>query len=270
MGQFSKKWEDLQFSDNFIFCKVMRNKELCKEMLEILLGIKVRDIQYIQSEHPLDDYYETRGVRMDVFVQDSDKIFNMEMQTGDYDDLLMRSRYYLSAADISTTPRRTRFNDLKETYILFICKDDPFKHEIPLYTEHKVFKELPLVEIDDKTHKLFYNCSAYAKAADEEVSSVLEFIYNLKAKSKFTKKLQDSVTLAKAEPMFKDEYMYFADILEDEVEKAQEIGAQKKADEAAIAFIKLGTVKHEDIAAAIGIPLEHVKELAAQLEDFKD
>lgn len=32
MGQFSKKWEDLNFSDNYIFCKVMRNESLCKEM----------------------------------------------------------------------------------------------------------------------------------------------------------------------------------------------------------------------------------------------
>lgn len=63
MGQFSKPWEELNISDNFIFCKVMHNKELCKEMLEILLGIKVQDIEYIKSEHPLDDYYKTRGIR---------------------------------------------------------------------------------------------------------------------------------------------------------------------------------------------------------------
>lgn len=266
MGQFSKKWEDLQFSDNYIFCKVMRNKDLCKEMLEILLGIKVQDIEYIQSEHPLDDYYETRGVRMDVFVQGSNEIYNMEMQTGDYDDLLMRSRYYLGAADVSTTPRRTKFKDLKETYILFICKDDPFNYGIPLYTEHKNFKELPLVEINDKSHKLFYNCSAYAKAADEDVSSVLEFIYNLKANSKFAKKLQDSVILAKAEPIFKDEYMYFADILEDEVEKAQEQGAIKKAEEDAIECLK-DNVPIENVAKWMKLPLERVQELAEQIKN---
>ena len=44
MGQFSKKWEDLNFSDNYIFCKVMRNESLCKEMLQILLDLKVEKI----------------------------------------------------------------------------------------------------------------------------------------------------------------------------------------------------------------------------------
>ena len=293
MGQFSKKFEDLQFSDNYIFCKVMHNKELCKEMLEILLGIKVKDIEYIETEHPIENFYENRGIRMDVFVQNSDKIFNMEMQTGDYDDLLMRSRYYLSAADTSTTPRRTRFKDLKETYILFICKDDPFNHDIPLYTEQKVFKELPEVQIDDKSHKLFYNCSAFAKAEDEEVASVLEFIYDLKAKSKFTKKLEDEVIHAKARPGFKDDYMYFMDYVEYEAEKAAEKAAKEAAEkaakeatekatrettervtrettekfsiEAATALLKEG-LSVELIAKCINIPISQVRELAEQLE----
>ena len=39
----------------------------------------------------------------------------------------------------------------------------------------------------------------------------------------------------------------------------------KLTDEKQKNFLKLGTVKYEDIATAIGIPLEHVKELATQL-----
>ena len=48
MSQFSKKWEDLTIADNFIFCKVMENESLCKELLEILLGIKIEKINYIK------------------------------------------------------------------------------------------------------------------------------------------------------------------------------------------------------------------------------
>ena len=224
MGQFSKPWEELNISDNYIFCKVMRNKKLCAELLEILLGFKVRDITYIESEHPIEDYYDTRGIRMDVYVEGSTKIYDIEMQTGDYEDLLMRARYYQSASDVSSTPRRTRFKDLKETYILFICKDDPFGAGLPLYTEFKKFRETDEIPYDDKTYKLFYNSSAFAKAKDEDISAVLEFIYTLKAKSNFTKSLQSSVIDAKAEPLFRSDYMYFADLLEDEKEKAREAG----------------------------------------------
>lgn len=231
MSQFSKPWEELNFSDNFIFCKVMKDKKLCAQLLEILLGFKVREINYLESEHPIDEYYETRGIRMDVYVEDNDKIYNIEMQTGDYKDLLLRARYYQSASDISSTPRRTQFFDLRETYIIFICKDDPFGEGLPLYSESKNFKETTNIPYNDKTHKLFYNCSAYAKVHDEDISAVLEFIYTLKAKSQFTENIQSSVFSAKQHPTFKDDYMYFGDILEEEKEMARKEGlAEGKAE----------------------------------------
>jgi len=280
MGPFSKKWEDLEFSDNFIFCKVMKNKELCIQFLEILLGIKIKDISYIQSEHPIQDYYESRGIRMDVYVADSSRIFNLEMQTGNYSDLLLRSRYYLSASDISTTPRRTKFNEIKETYIIFICKKDPFGQGLPLYTERKSFAETDAIPYDDKSYKLFYNTSAYAKAKTEDVRDVLEFIYKLQAKNSFTKKLESSVLVAKAEPVFKDEYMYFADILEEEKEVARATGLaegratglaegratglaegqNKKALEGALLLIQKYNATPEQAATDMGISVDLILE----------
>jgi len=87
--------------------------------------------------------------------------FDLEMQTGNYTNLLLRSRYYQSACDINSTPRRTKFNELKETYIIFLCKDDPFGLGLPLYTENKTFLETNAIPYDDKTHKLFYNSSSF-------------------------------------------------------------------------------------------------------------
>lgn len=227
MGQFSKKWEDLEFSDNYIFCKAMRNKNLCRKMIEILLGIKADGITYIDTEHIVDEFYGSRGIRMDVFAEDSSRVYDIEMQTGNYDDLLLRARYYQSASDVSTTPRRTKYRELKETYIIFICLDDPFGEGLPLYTERKSFIETDRIRYDDKTRKLFYNASAFEKAESKDVRDVLEFIYTMRAGSSFTRELEDFVNGAKAEPVFKDEYMYFADILEDEKEEARMTGHEE-------------------------------------------
>ena len=46
----------------------------------------------------------------------------------------------------------------------------------------------------------------------------------------------------------------------------EERGASKKSDEAAIALLKLNKLSLEEISSSICIPLEHVKELAEQLE----
>lgn len=224
MGQFSKPWEELTIADNFIFCKVMENERICKGVLETLLGIKVGHIEYLRTENSLENFYESRGIRLDVYVKDSDRIFNIEMQTGNYDDMLLRARYYLSSSDVSTTKRRTKFKDIRETYILFICKDDPFGEGIPRYTKISKFLETDRIPYDDKSHNVFYNCNAWEKEKNPEVRGVLKFIYGLKPDSSLALEMNEAASLAKQKSDLEDEYMYFSDILEDEKEEAREIG----------------------------------------------
>lgn len=224
MGQFSKPWEELNFSDNYIFCKVMKNEELCKEMIEILLKIKIEKIEYINTEQHIETRYDSKGIRFDVFVKDSNRIIDIEMQTGNYDDLFLRSRYYQSSADVSIVPRRTQFKDLKENYIIFICKEDPLHLGLPCYTKKSIIAEAEEILFNDKTHIVFYNCSAYTKEKDEAIKSVLEFIYKLQARSSFTKRLETSVKEIKDQETIRGEYMYLEDIIEEEKEEARKIG----------------------------------------------
>jgi hypothetical protein len=41
-----KPVEELTFTDDFMFTKVMKNKSICKGLLERLLGIKISKIEY--------------------------------------------------------------------------------------------------------------------------------------------------------------------------------------------------------------------------------
>ena len=223
-GQFTRPWKDLTFKDNFIFCKVMKNEEICKKMLEILLKIQVEKIEYIESEKTIENYYESRGIRLDVYVKDSDRIFDIEIQTGNYDDLLLRTRYYQGACDVATVRRRTKFRNLKETYIVFICEEDPFGMGLPVYTKKNRFTETDALIYDDKTHAVFYNSSAWSKVQDEELRDVLRFIYESKATSAFSRLLEENTLRAKSRPEMEDEYMYFMDIVEEEKEYAREAG----------------------------------------------
>ena len=45
-----KKYEELGITDAFMFAKVMSNKEICKPVLEQILNIKIRDIEYLDYE----------------------------------------------------------------------------------------------------------------------------------------------------------------------------------------------------------------------------
>ena len=261
-GQFSKSWEDLEFSDNYIFCKVMENTELCKELLEILLHIKIHHLEKPISERTIQPGYNVKGVRMDVYVQDSNKVFDIEMQTGNYEDLLLRARYYQVGMDLGETPRRTKYKDLKETYIIFICKDDPFNMSCPVYTKKSIFEECPEFNYQDKTHFVVYNSSAYEKEKDKEVKSVLKFIYGLKAETSFTNKLETTVNEMKQEQSLKEGYMDFLDYVEEEKDEAVLQNSMKTAKN----MLEDG-VPIEKIAKYTNLKIEDIEALTKELTE---
>ena len=50
-----KEYDELQFTDDFLFCKVLENNEdLCKELLELILGKKIRKINYLAKQKVID------------------------------------------------------------------------------------------------------------------------------------------------------------------------------------------------------------------------
>ena len=65
-----KSFDDLSIQDNFIFEKVMREKSICKELLERLLEISILDIAYIETEKTMESGLDDKGVRLDVYVND--------------------------------------------------------------------------------------------------------------------------------------------------------------------------------------------------------
>ena len=69
------------------------------------------------------------------------------------------------------------YPELKDSYILFICKEDPFKDDdskvfgLPCYTFRNICEENASVKLNDKSIKVIYNASAYEKEEDEEFRS---------------------------------------------------------------------------------------------------
>ena len=45
-----KPWEELTFTDDFIFAKVMQDRNACTRLIETLLGIRVGHIEYIEEQ----------------------------------------------------------------------------------------------------------------------------------------------------------------------------------------------------------------------------
>ena len=99
---FIKPFEELCFYDDFMFGVVMQDKELCKEALECMLGFKIDHIEYPEPQRTVAPLYTAHAIRLDVYVKDSNRIYDVEIQNKDEQDIGRRSRYYQGMMDIDS------------------------------------------------------------------------------------------------------------------------------------------------------------------------
>jgi len=59
-----KSFDELTFADDGMFQKVMQNAELSAELVERLLGVRVKQVEYPELEKAIEPYYTSKGVRL--------------------------------------------------------------------------------------------------------------------------------------------------------------------------------------------------------------
>ena len=88
MEQLKTNWESIGLSNDFLFGKIMRKPALCKRMLEIILGVKIDRLEYLESQKSIDEEWDARSIRLDIYVQDNREVaYNIEIQTTNTGDL---------------------------------------------------------------------------------------------------------------------------------------------------------------------------------------
>ena len=216
-----KRWEDLTITDDFMFCKVMSDPDICKELLEILLHIKIDRLVFQEPQKSFRLTSESKGIRLDVYVKDSNRVFDIELQTTNERNLELRTRYYQGVMDISELEKGEFFSNMKESYIIFICMFDPFGADMPIYTVKQTFAENDKLIFNDKTHKIFYNVKAFEKIAnDVETKAFLEYLCKHQSTTKFTQSLETAVYRNRNNQNWRKDYMTLAYNLSLAAEKA--------------------------------------------------
>ena len=123
--QMLKKFEDLTLQDDFMFCKVMQNPDLCKRLIEMILADTIGKIAYISVQHNINTYEQAKSVRFDVLVQtENGKFYDVEMQVSNEKNIPKRMRFYQAAIDISFLDKGNFYNDLNDSFVIFICLFD--------------------------------------------------------------------------------------------------------------------------------------------------
>ena len=274
-AELQKKWESLTFTDDFIFSRVMRNKKLCRTLLEMILKVKVRKINFLTSHHAIQIDPNAKGIIMDVYLKDENKVINVEMQTSNHGDLPRRARYYQAAADIDTTPKGSEYSDLKQNYVVFICTFDPFLQGKPIYNFHNycITYGIPIPLVDG-TEKIFLNTAAKdTTSLDRELRLFYDYIKGKVAQTAFTKELDATISQMKQEKEERNMYLTYSsrmmecrrDGYEEGISIGLEQGAYQNKLETARKLIARG-YSLEEIADVSGLTIYQVQSLLVDSE----
>ncbi|MCR4741930.1 MAG: Rpn family recombination-promoting nuclease/putative transposase [Treponema sp.] len=284
LSNYFKPVDQLTFADNFVFQTVLRDKEICREFVERLLHIKIKNIEYPELEKSIAPFYSTKGIRLDVYLKDQDKIIDVEMQSYQQSALGKRSRYYQSMIDMDSLMKGQDYTELKDSYILFICTQDPFKASenkksigLPCYTFKSSCLESEEVKLNDNCVKVIYNASAYREEKDPLVRNILQFIStNRPGEDDFANRLSTLVETLKDRESFRQEYaamnIHDRDLIriarqeginqgiEQGIEKGIEKGMAVKALESAVTAVREFNLAPETVAEKMKVPLEDLLE----------
>ena len=102
--QRKRTLQELNLSDDFLFSKVFSDAEICRQVLQKILKVKIKKIKFVESQKSIDLLMESKAIRLYIYVQDEkETIYNVEMQNDKYPDeshLPKRSRYYQGSVDL--------------------------------------------------------------------------------------------------------------------------------------------------------------------------
>ena len=267
-----KPIEELTFTDDYMFGHVLRNPDICKELLERLLHIKIEKVEFPELQKTISNFYESKGIRLDVYVKDSDKIFDIEIQNNSEINLPRRTRYYQSMLDMDNLLKGEDYDNLKESFIIFLCQFDPFSHNLPCYTFVNTCREKKSLELKDGTTKVFFNSTAYSQEQDVEISALLRYISTKIPTDDFTSRVNSIVESSKNNEKFRSEYLamnlHDRDIkvlaYKDGMAEGEKNGRKAGQLEAKIETAKNLLAKNIPVEVVIectGLPIEEVEKL---------
>ena len=90
----------MNLMDDFLFDVTTVNLDACRIIIELSLGIRIKEIQWKEGQKVVHNLPGKRGIRMDFYVEDVEgKIFDVEMQKRNRGNIPKRTRYYQALLD---------------------------------------------------------------------------------------------------------------------------------------------------------------------------
>ena len=152
---------------------VFKQRECLEYVLQVIMekpDLRVID-QVIQKDYK---NLQGRSAIMDCIARDSEsKQFNVEIQQDNEGASPKRARYHSGLMDMNTLNPGQDFDELPESYVVFITRDDILGYGLPIYHINKKIKELN-ENFQDEAHIIYVNSR---KQEDTELGRLMHDLH---------------------------------------------------------------------------------------------
>ena len=160
---FEKKHqEDLQrlrgfrLLDDDFMTKVFEDISCAELLLRIILNDEGIRVLEAHSQRGIKNL-QGRSVKLDILAVDShNRVFNVEVQRSDRGAGAKRARYNSALIDANVTEPGDQYEDLNETFVIFITENDVMKAGLPIYHIYRVVRETGKL-FEDEEHIIYVN-----------------------------------------------------------------------------------------------------------------
>lgn len=159
---------NLTIMDDTFMRNVFKEKACVEYILQVIMEQKLHVIEYVLQK----DYKNLQGrsVVLDcVVIDETGKQFDIEIQQENEGASPKRARYNCGLMDMNTLKPGQKFDDLPQSFIIFITKKDVLGYGIPIYHIKRTIDELQ-VEFKDESYIIYVNSS---KQEDTELGKLM-------------------------------------------------------------------------------------------------
>ena len=199
-----------------------------------------------------------RSVRFDILATDSTGAkINVEIQRADKGAGRKRARYNSSMMDATLLKKGDDFDNLPETWVVFITENDVIGKGLPLYPVERCFLGTG-ERFEDGSHILYVN-GAYR--GDTPIGKLMHDFSCTNAADMYYTTLADRVRFFKES---KEGILIMCKVMEDMRKESLQEGIKEGAINTAKRMLADGMLTFEKIAEYAGLPLDEVKKLKAE------
>lgn len=250
---FMERLRNFRLLDDEFMSKVFENSECANVLLQTVLQRSDLTTQFVESQRSFKNL-KGHSIRLDIYATDQKGLaYDVEIQRAEKGADAKRARYYSSLIDADILDPGDDYQNLRETFVVFITENDVLHHGLPIYHIDRVIQETG-AKFNDRSHIIYVNAqitdetTALGRLMHDFRCTNYEDMYHpvLANEVRHYKTEEEGVrTMSKAMEEICDQFL------------------EEDREETAIALIKAGDHDYVKIANCTKLTVDRVKMLAA-------